>query len=109
MFALLLFMVAFFIWGLKSTAVISQKKLASIFATGIKDVIEFGDKLFPPNVKEYSLQLQTLGNNDTITVNRKEHKVYSSKNFTYTYKGRVIKCYVSYDGSNYYTITCEVQ
>ena len=106
--ALLLFMLALLLWGLKTTALIPQKKLAEIFATGIKSVIEFGAKTFPYQ-EQFSLQLSTLGNNDTITVNRKTHEVTSLKNFTYHYKGYTIVCSVSYEGNNFYSITCKVK
>jgi len=108
-FALMLFMLAALIWGLRYNVAVEQQKFAAIFANGIKSVIEFGEKLFPPTVNRYSLELHTLGNNDTITVNRQTHTVSSKRNFIYHYKGYTVKCTVSYDGNNSYLISCGLE
>jgi len=107
--ALLLFSLAFLIWGIKVVSVKPQKRLAAIFVNGIKNVIEFGDRFFPPQEEQYSLELRALGNTDIITVNRRTHKVSSKKNFIYHYKWYTVKCEVTYSGKNTYTISCGVK
>ncbi len=83
-------------------------RLAKLFTVGIQKVMEFGTSNYP-NEPIFSVGLKVLGNEDTITVDRYRHKVYSQKNFIYRYNGYTIVCTVSYAGENYYEISCTAE
>ncbi|NPB04896.1 MAG: hypothetical protein GXO08_00720 [Aquificae bacterium] len=105
--ALVLFALAVLFWGIRAVKEVEAYRIAKIFTVGLKKTIEFGDANYP-DAPVFTVGFSVLGNEDTITVDRQNMRVYSAKNFIYRYSGYTVICSVEPAGENAFSIECKV-
>jgi hypothetical protein len=105
--ALLLFGLAFLIFGIRKNNALTGYEYAKQMTQALKSTIEFAETNFRdmPNAE---IGFNIYGNKDTIYIDRVNNRITSERNFVYNVNGYRIVCSINYDSSGkYYVISCQ--
>jgi hypothetical protein len=104
-----LLFLAIFLWGVKNAPVSEQEKALRQVTQDLTAGLEFASNTVLKIAKHRAQMIYYVGNEkDVITIDKDTGEVKSKLNFTYHFKGFVIKCDVKRnpDGVTY-TVSCK--